>query len=261
LPIDKRRPILFPSFKIGYNIWVMSNIKKCTKCGRELPLDQFYRKKLKGGRVGYKSRCKVCMNAANTEWRKNNPEKRRAQNARCYKNNLEKCKATSIKWHKNNPEKTRAAKAKWRKNNSERARSAVVEWNRKNPEKLRAINANYQRERRAVDSTYKLMKNIGAAMSTALKGNVKHSHTAELIGCSVECLRYHLEGQFVEGMTWDNYGRYGWHIDHIIPLSYFDFSDPEEQKRAWHYTNLQPLWAADNLRKSNKIEERQLILL
>jgi 5-methylcytosine-specific restriction endonuclease McrA len=58
-----------------------------------------------------------------------------------------------------------------------------------------------------------------------------------------------------------NYGVHGWHIDHIIPLDYFDITDSEQQKRAWHYTNLWPLWARDNILKSNKIIEVQLVLL
>jgi 5-methylcytosine-specific restriction endonuclease McrA len=98
-------------------------------------------------------------------------------------------------------------------------------------------------------------------MGSALKNNAKAGHTVELLGCSIEDLRSHLEQQFTPGMTWDNYGVHGWQIDHIIPLSYFNLSDPEQQKRAWHYTNLQPLWAVDNIRKSNKIIEIQLILL
>ena len=95
----------------------------------------------------------------------------------------------------------------------------------------------------------------------ALKRNHKAGHTIELIGCSIEYLRRHLESQFVGGMTWNNYGLYGWHIDHIIPLSYFDFTDPEQQRRAWHYTNLRPMWAVDNIRKGNKLIEVQLVLL
>jgi hypothetical protein len=65
----------------------------------------------------------------------------------------------------------------------------------------------------------------------------------------VEQLRQHLEAQFTDGMSWDNYGRDGWHIDHIRPCASFDLTDPEQQRQCFHYTNLQPLWAADNIRK------------
>jgi len=74
-----------------------------------------------------------------------------------------------------------------------------------------------------------------------------------LIGCTVQELRDHLEFQFRESMSWDNCGRNGWEIDHIIPCSSFDLTDPEQQKRCFHFSNLQPLWSEENLRKGNKI--------
>lgn len=75
----------------------------------------------------------------------------------------------------------------------------------------------------------------------------------ELLGCTIEELRTHLEAQFQEGMTWDNYGRDGWHIDHIKPCSSFDLLKEAEQRECFHYTNLQPLWAKDNLSKGAKL--------
>jgi hypothetical protein len=75
----------------------------------------------------------------------------------------------------------------------------------------------------------------------------------ELFGNTLDKVLAHIEHQFQPGMTWENYGRYTWHIDHIIPCSKFDLTDPEQVKQCFHYTNLQPLWAADNLKKSNKI--------
>jgi hypothetical protein len=77
----------------------------------------------------------------------------------------------------------------------------------------------------------------------------------ELLGCSLEQARKHIEHQFKEGMNWGNCGFRGWHIDHIIPCSAFDLTKIEEQKKCFHYTNLQPLWAKDNLRKSNKLPD------
>jgi hypothetical protein len=89
-------------------------------------------------------------------------------------------------------------------------------------------------------------------MRAVLKGNNKSQHSIELIGCSSKELESYLENQFTEGMTWENYGYYGWHIDHIKPCSSFDLTDPEQQKLCFHYSNLQPLWAKDNIKKSNK---------
>jgi hypothetical protein len=72
------------------------------------------------------------------------------------------------------------------------------------------------------------------------------------LGCDVITFKKYLESQFKEGMNWNNYGRKGWHIDHIRPCSNFDLSNLEQQKQCFHYTNLQPLWWKDNLIKSSK---------
>jgi len=72
----------------------------------------------------------------------------------------------------------------------------------------------------------------------------------DLLGCTVEELRAHLEKQFKRGMSWSNYGR--WHIDHIRPCASFDLTDPEQQRICFHYSNLQPLWAEENMRKGAK---------
>jgi len=97
---------------------------------------------------------------------------------------------------------------------------------------------------------YKLRRNLRTRFYHALKNNSKHSSVTKLVGCSIENLWQYLESQFQPGMTRENYGL--WHIDHIKPCASFDFSDPEQQKQCFHYTNLQPLWAKDNLKKSNK---------
>jgi hypothetical protein len=250
----------------------MENTKKCIKCGIDLPLSEFYKKKLSGGRVGYESYCKTCRKAIGVKWRQDNPgyagrwnerhrEKRKLSCARWLQDNPEKARAAAAKWQKNNPDKKRIIDTRWRKNNLEKVNARVAKWRKNNLEKVRAAKNDYEKERKAADPGYKLMKNIRTAMNTALKHGYKAGHTTELLGCSIEYLRHHLENQFTEGMTWDNYGRHGWHIDHIIPVSYFDHNDPEQQRRTWHYTNLQPLWAIDNLRKSNKIKKRQFMLL
>jgi hypothetical protein len=86
-------------------------------------------------------------------------------------------------------------------------------------------------------------------LGSALKNNQKKGKTLDYLGCNVEELKLHLEKQFTEGMTWDNWGKNGWHIDHIKPLVSFDLSKEENIKIASHYSNLQPLWAKDNLEK------------
>lgn len=86
-----------------------------------------------------------------------------------------------------------------------------------------------------------------------MKHGYKSDKTEKLIGITIKELKLYIEKQFKDDMTWDNYGFYGWHIDHIIPLSSFDLTKAEEQKKAFHYTNLQPLWAKENMQKGSKI--------
>ena len=73
-----------------------------------------------------------------------------------------------------------------------------------------------------------------------------------LLGCTIDEFRVHIESLFLDGMSWDNYGRDGWHIDHIIPCSMFCLEHSEEQEICFHWTNMQPMWARDNLSKGNR---------
>jgi hypothetical protein len=90
---------------------------------------------------------------------------------------------------------------------------------------------------------------------------VKSQKVSELLGCSIQEAMNHIESQFKERMTWDNYGFYGWHIDHIIPCASFDLTDPEQQKKCFHYTNIQPLWGHENFSKGSKILENSKSML
>jgi hypothetical protein len=107
----------------------------------------------------------------------------------------------------------------------------------------------YRRTERTNINT-RLSCNLGKRIWDALKGNCKSKHTEELIGCSIDYLKIHLEKQFSYGMTWLNYGK--WHVDHIRPCASFDLSKKSEQLKCFHYSNLQPLWAVENLRKNKK---------
>jgi len=110
----------------------------------------------------------------------------------------------------------------------------------------------YNKHRSSTDATFRIKQSIRTRVRMALSGKSKSKKTLELLGCSVDELRKRLESQFQHGMTWENYGRHGWHIDHIKPCASFDFTLDEDQRKCFHYTNLQPLWAEDNLRKGDK---------
>lgn len=111
----------------------------------------------------------------------------------------------------------------------------------------------YVNSRRQSDPGFRLRMNLRHRIWTALAGGIKSGATADLVGCSMEELRLHLERQFLPGMSWENYGKHGWHVDHVKPCASFDLTDPEQQRQCFHYSNLQPLWAADNIRKGAKV--------
>jgi hypothetical protein len=117
----------------------------------------------------------------------------------------------------------------------------------------RINNKTYFSNRLKKDIKFKISCALRSRLFHALKNNQKRGSAVRDLGCTIEQLKLHLESLFLPGMNWDNYGLHGWHIDHIVPISSFDITNPEQLKKACHYTNLQPLWAEDNLRKGDKI--------
>lgn len=133
------------------------------------------------------------------------------------------------------------------KNREKRLQYARL-YNKKNTEKRRF----YFKNRYHNDTDFRLIINIRNRVRMALNRNTKSGKTIELIGCSIDVLKKHLELKFKHGMSWGNYGE--WQIDHIEPCSSFDMSSIDAQKECFHYSNLQPLWMLENRLKSNKKE-------
>ena len=126
---------------------------------------------------------------------------------------------------------------------------------KKNPTARKKRNKQ-RRERYKKDINYRINQVLRARVKTFITGKNKSISSLELIGCDVEELRKYLELQFEKGMTWENYGE--WHIDHIRAISFFDLTDEEQQKKCFHYSNLQPLWAFENMSKggTNRINKK-----
>ena len=125
-------------------------------------------------------------------------------------------------------------------------------WASANKDKIRVRKRKYDKEKRQTDPAYRLQCNLRSRIQQALKSTKRHSNrTMKWTGCTIEFLKGWLESRFQPGMSWDNYNRHGWHVDHIIPCDFFDLTNLEEAHQCFHYSNLQPLWADDNLRKSN----------
>ena len=114
-----------------------------------------------------------------------------------------------------------------------------------------------ERERCATDPHYKIKKNLRSRFRHALKRSkdgkaVKCGHTLDMLGCSMDFFIKHIEEQFEPGMSWSNHGFSGFHIDHRIPCASFDLTDPEQQKKCFHFSNMQPMWASEKLSKGAK---------
>jgi len=126
-------------------------------------------------------------------------------------------------------------------------------WRKENKQEIREYKNSYETKRRKNDVGYKILRNLAQRVRDSIHGRNKAASTSELVGCSIDELRAHLERQFTSGMTWANYGVKGWHIDHRKPCASFDLTIPEQQKECFNFSNLQPLWHTDNLKKGAKI--------
>lgn len=143
---------------------------------------------------------------------------------------------------------------KYREKNREKARVIGREYYKNNKQKLNANKTKYELIKRREDIGLRMKHSLSSRIRMVLNGKSKSARTMELLGCEITTLKKNLESQFKEGMSWENYGLKGWHIDHIKPCASFDLTDLEQQKECFHYTNLQPLWAFENLSKGKKYE-------
>ena len=183
----------------------------CLKCRDIKTIDNFYKESRV--KIGVGSICKVCIKKRDS-------------------NNLEKIRGYKNKWNKKNLKKMCKYQKTWR------------DLHRFEINRLR-------KERIKNDICFKIACRLRTRIYKAIKRKASSSKAINFLGCSIDFLKGYLEGKFVDGMTWENYGK--WHIDHIFPCCNFDLSNPEQQKECFHYTNLQPLWAIDNMKKGGRL--------
>lgn len=205
-------------------------MKICSKCKTEKPFSDFYKKS--ASKTGHRADCKDCLRTENNkikhkEWlAKNEDRLADCERAKKYVSNFDSEKKLTLIQYKK-------------------------EWYQKH--RLKGKIKERHRQRNESDSMYKLRRAYRARIGTFLRksGRSKSFSTNDVVGASFEVVIAHLEERFLSGMDWRNHGLYGWHIDHIIPLSVA--KTEEELIKLFHYTNLQPLWAKDNLSKGAKI--------
>ena len=192
-------------------------------------------------------------------WRLKNPDKYRDLIARASAKDKSrrkeakeaKAKIPKMTWKQRNPEKVKAQKDRYYANNKEKARAAVAKWQIQNKNRFTNCKNEYKKRKKIEDPIYAMTERIRSRTAMAFKNNgfKKQSKTEKMLGCTFKRFSKHIERQFTDGMSWDN--RSEWHLDHIIPLSCA--TTIEGLEKLSHYTNIRPLWAADNLSKSNNL--------
>lgn len=220
----------------------MMNLSKiCTKCKIEKSQADFYKDKSKID--GIYTSCKICSNKKDVSSRKKHHESILERDRRYHHNNKEKRNLSRRELY-NKTYKKIGRPRKFKTN-----KEYCADWYLKNKEKVIKSIVARTKERRATDINFKLALNLRGRLNKAIKHSYKKGSAVKDLGCSISEFKIHLEKQFKPGMTWDNYGKKGWTIDHIVALSKFDLTNYEDVKRACHYTNMQPLWFSENSSK------------
>lgn len=198
--------------------------KICTKCNEFKSLDLFG--KSSSTKDGLKYHCKKCK-------KKEHRNHYLLNKSNYFKNNKQ--------WKKNNPEKM--------KNYSLKSNLKRQEYFKNYRIKNRIKRTLYHRNLQKTNLNYKIGQRLRHRLGSAIKSQktIKSNGTMNLLGCDMTQFKSYIERQFVDGMNWQNYGK--WHIDHIKACSTFDLSKDDQQKQCFHYTNMQPLWAKDNFHK------------
>lgn len=164
------------------------------------------------------------------------------------------CIISTLEWKEKNKDKYDEYRKKYYNLNKEQYCLYLKNYNLNNKEILNKKRVQYRNNRRKNDSIFKFGGNIRSLIGSSFKrGNnnfKKNSKTESILGCTIKEFRLYIEKQFVEGMSFDNHGK--WHLDHIIPIA--SATTEEEIIKLNHYTNFQPLWAEENIRKGNRLD-------
>lgn len=244
---------------IGHELVAVAGLKVCSKCGVEKPATaEFFLVVKKRGAL--RSECRNCSKIYQTEYKKRDPEKWKDYSRRYVRDVVRPSetkdqqadrRAASRDWHHRNKERANAnSRAYYQRTKIKGIPS--YRWRNENREEYLATQARYRKKRRKNPGN-KLRDNISSGIHHSLQGNKGGKKWQSLVNYSLEDLRSHLERQFVQKMSWDNYGR-SWEVDHIVPLHLFSYetADDPEFKAAWALSNLRPLWWVRNRRKSGK---------
>lgn len=218
-------------------------MKKCNQCFLKKEDSQFNKTRC--------NQCKICEQQWKKQWYQKNKQKRSFQRELYQQKNKKQIQKAKKLYYLKNKEHIDKKNALHRANNREYLNQKSKEYYYKNKKEI----FKKQKQYFLNNTNARIRHNLRTRINLVLKGKIKSGSTMNLLGCDIKFFMQYMEGLFLPGMTWDNHTRKGWHIDHMIPCASFDLTDPEQQKECFHYTNLQPLWAEDNLRKSDKVPD------
>lgn len=235
--------------------------KICTKCDKDLTLDMFSSYGVK--RAGLLSDCKACERKYRRKYYEENKDKYKEASHKYYEENKDRIKQQRHGYYEKNKESFMFRAYRWNKEHKGESKEYHKTYYKENKSKIKEQSkanhgGDYYTNKWKTDINYRLSQLLRSRIRYALKGKAKSRTTMELLGCSIEDLKAWLEDWFKEqennGMFWDNYGKGEgkWNVDHIIPCSKFELQYSEEQEICFHFTNLQPLWAHDNISKGNR---------
>jgi hypothetical protein len=200
-------------------------------------------------------RTKEENNAYMKMWNAKNPDKVIKSKKKRYLKHKDKILAKNKEWRENNKEYKAKKDREYFLLNKEKRLEYIKNWRLKNKKTLNKKWAANMRKRRKKEPLFRLKGNLSSRIKACLKANkfIKTQNTEKILGADMIIVKLHIEKQFKKGMDWSNHGLVGkvWHIDHIIPLA--SAKTQEEVYKLCHYTNLQPLWAIENIKKGDRI--------
>ncbi len=233
--------------------------KQCSKCYKTKSILDFHKDKYSVD--GHTTQCKICRVKKSIEWKENNKQHVKENQDRWYKLNSMKIIQQAKEYNLNHKEEKEEYDRQYRESHKKEKQDRDREYYIKNKERKLKYDKAYEKLKKETDINYRLARILRSRLNKAVHNNQKIGSAISDLGCSIEFLKQHLESKFYinaetnEMMTWENYGE--WHIDHIIPLISFKLENRDEFLKACHYTNLQPLWAKENLSKGAKVLDKR----
>lgn len=204
-------------------------MKTCNQCNKGKDISEYYKEKR--GAQGVKSKCKECIDRSKKAYEQNHRSEIKIREAAYRERKQDEVQITKRKYYQKHQDKYVSYAREYRKTNKELIK-----------------------QRYADNSQSRISRNLRKRIFVAVRKESKNTSSMQLTGCSRQHLIEHLQSMFRPGMSWQNYGKNGWHVDHRLPCKMFDLTKECEQRLCFNWSNLQPLWSHENLEKGGKFD-------